>query len=128
MFHSTDDDRTMIEFSETTLNNFREITERYPNLVFTNIDANGKLMPKTVWIYPKDRIRRGNVFVEVWQHKDRFDLVMKKSIMTEEEIAESSKRDRKPTAFRGTVARCFTYREELIDYLVPKLNMIDTAK
>ena len=111
--------RTMIDSSDTTLDYFRPIMDRYPELVFTNIDAKGKLMPKTVWIYPKNLVRRGNVFIEVWQHKDRFDFVMKKSIMTEEELAESARRDRKPTAYRGTAARCLTYREDLLDYLIP---------
>jgi hypothetical protein len=125
----TCDDRKLIDFSDVTIDYFRPIFDRYPDLVFTNIDAKGKRMPRTVWIHPNDRPRLGNVFIEVWQHKDRFDFVLKKSIMSEEEIEEAAKRGKKSTtAYRGTISRCLTYREELLDYLIPKLDMIEAAK
>jgi len=122
-------DKTMVDSSDITLDYFRPILENYPNLIFTNIDAKGKCERHTVWIYPKDRDRRHNVFIEVWQKKqDLFDIVLYKSMMTKEEKDYAALYDRRETRNRGCVRRRMTYREDLLDYLIPKLDMIESLK
>lgn len=124
----TNDDQTMLGFHDVTLDYFRPLVSEYPNLVFTNIDQANNVQKKAVYVFPKDLPRRGNVFIELWQHKDSFHFIMKKSIMTEEEKAESVRKYRRDTPMRGGVERCMTYKRELLDYIIPKLNMIETAK
>lgn len=82
----------MLTYDDEALVFFRPLMDIYPNLEFTNIDATGVKQRRAVYIFPNDMIRHGNVFIEAWQKKDYFHFVLKKSIMTEAEKAES-KRD-----------------------------------
>ncbi len=116
------DDRTV------TLDYFRPIIEQYPNLVFTNINAKGEVEQNAVYIYSRDAVSRGKRFVEVWQHRDYFDILMQKSIMTEAEKTESAREYRKDNSRRGQVSRNLTCQSDLFAFLCPKLDMIDTSK
>ena|GEM_PF-3514138 len=122
------DNCALIDINDVTLDYFAPAIIKYPNLYFTNINDKGAVEKHAVFVYHKDSVIRGNRFIEIWQHRDRFDFVMKKSIMTEEEKRYAAEHDRKPTSIRGTVKRCMTYRKELLDYIIPKLDMIEAAK
>ena len=125
-----DDDSVMLDQNDVLLNSFYAIKERYPNLVFTNIDATNKVQRRAVYIYPNDYPRHGNVFIELWRLRNpsSFTFFLKKSIMTEDEKAESARLYKKDNSQRGAVTRCMTYRKELLDYIIPKLDMIEAAK
>ena len=118
----------MLTCDDEALVFFRPLMDVYPNLEFTNIDATGVKQRRAVYIFPNDMIRHGNVFIEAWQKKDYFHFVLKKSIMTEAEKAESKRDWKKDNSSRGRVSVYMSYKKELFDYIVPKLNMIDSLK
>ena len=118
----------MLSYDEDAVAFFAPLAKQYPNLEFTNIDATGKRRKRAVYIFPKDLPRYGNVFIEAWQKKGYFHFVMKKSLMTEAEKGESKREWSKDNSSRGRVSVYMSYRNELIKYIVPKLNMIEAAK
>ncbi len=122
------DNDTMLSYDGDAVVFFTPLKEQYPNLEFTNIDATGVKRKRAVYIFPKDMPRRGNVFVEAWQNKDSFYFILRKSMMTEAEIAESKRDWSKDNSIRGRVRVNMAYKEELIRYIVPKLDMIEAIK
>ena len=122
--------RTVLNYDDrtVTLDYFGPLMEKYPNLVFTNINVKGNVEPNGVYIYAKEAVLHGKRFVEVWQHRDYFDFLMQKSIMTEAEKAESAREYKKDNSQRGQVSRYLTYQSDLFAFLCPKLDMIDAAK
>lgn len=122
--------RTVLNYDNrtVTLDYFRPLMEQYPNLVFTNVNVKGYTEPNGVYIYAKDAVLHGKRFIEVWQHRDYFDFLMQKSIMTEAEIDESAREYKKDNSQRGQVSRYLTYQSDLFAFLYSKLDMIDAAK
>lgn len=120
-------EKTPVKLSDTILEYFNRVQSQFTELKITNVSATGVAYKRAVYIFPKDLPRRGNVYIEIWlvPHNASFDLYIKRALLTDEEYAESSENWGKTTQTRGMINRSFKYREELIDYLLPKLEKID---
>lgn len=117
-------DDSLLNYTGDALSLLRPLREMYPDLEFTNIDKRSNQRKDRAYIFPRNRpYTYARNYIEFYPHRDSFDFVMKKSIMTEAEISWSSKNWSKTTANRGSVRKHFTYQSELINYLVPKLDM-----
>lgn len=111
---------------DTLLDYFSSVKSLYPHLVFTNLNAKNVVQRRAVYIYPRDLTRRSNVYIQLWYRTDHRDywFKMKKSIMTEEEKNEAAQLDKKATSQSGAIWRSMTFKDELLDYVLQKLDMI----
>lgn len=106
---------------------FRSIEDQYPELKFSRINAKGEEVKRAVYIYPKNASGKGKVIFEIWSLKnaEEYDLYMKREYMTDDEYAESSeKRPHRTTGQRGVIKRVFETEQELIDFMIPRLNRV----
>ena len=109
----------------TLLSVFGTIKDQYPEFIFTNINAKGEKENRAVYIYNQNASRKHNVAFEIWRKPkvEAIDLYIKREFMTNEEYEESSRTYGKTTATRGRITRYFKSNQELIDFMVNKLNL-----
>lgn len=114
-----------IKLEDTILDYFDSISPNYPEFVFTNHNAKDEIVNRTVYIFPKESKRHGNVLFEIWHLaiEGQFHLLINNSLLTSEEIKESHESWDRTTGRRGRITRKWQSRQELIDYLVPKLEL-----
>jgi len=107
------------------LNVFIDVQEKYPEFVFTNIDATGVTQPNCVYIYPVNMSRHGNVIFEIWHQKryDRYALILKRSVLTDDECNEVIAQEGNEKFVRGTLFRELKLKNELLDLIIPKLEL-----
>lgn len=111
----------------TLLSVFRSIEDQYPELEFSRVNAKGEKVTRAVYIYPKHTSGKGKVIFEIWNLKNpsEYDLYIKREYMTETEYEESEKeRPNKTSGKRGVIKRVFETDKELIDFMIPKLNLV----
>lgn len=118
-----------IRLGDNILDYFELIKADYPEFVFTNHNAKGKLINRAVYIFSANVNRHGNVLFEIWHlsTEGRFDIYIKKSFMSEEESKESFQSCEKATDTRGRITRQWRTRHELTDFLVSKLDLAKQA-
>lgn len=110
----------------TLLSVFRSIEDEYIELTFSNTNAKNQEEKRAVYIYPKNASGKGKVVFEIWKLKKKgeYDLYIKKKYMTDDEYAESKcQRPRRTTGTRGVITRVFESDQDLIDFMIPRLNM-----
>lgn len=114
-----------IRLGDNILDYFELIKTDYPGFVFTNHNAKGETINRAVFIFKEDSKRRDNVLFEIWHlsTEGQFDLYIKRSLMTEEEIQESLRSWDRTTDTRGKITRQWQSRHELTDFLVSKLDL-----
>ena len=111
----------------TLLSVFRSIEDQYPDLEFSRVNAKGEKVKQAVYIYPKHSSGKGKVIFEIWNLKNpsEYDLYIKREYMTEAEYAESeNERPNKTSGKRGVIKRVFETEQELIDFMIPRLNKV----
>lgn len=115
----------LVQSGDTILSYFSKVKEQYPELEFTNVNAHGDVQNRAVYVFFKNQPRRGNVLFEIWQLNDetKFDLYIKRSLLSDAEYSESVKEWNKTTESRGRLTRQWYYRHEMISFLQPKLEM-----
>ena len=110
----------------TLLSVFRSIEDQYPALKFSKINAKNKEVNKAVYIYPNNASGKGKVIFEIWNlnNPSEYALFMKREYMTDDEYSESKRESPNRTSGkRGVIKRNFETEQELIDFIVPRLNM-----
>ena len=114
-----------IRLGDNILDYFELIKTDYPEFVFTNHNTKGETINRAVFIFKEDSKRRDNVLFEIWHlsTEGQFDLYIKRSLMTEEEIQESLRSWDSTTDTRGKITRQWQSRHELTDFLVSKLDL-----
>ena len=111
----------------TLLSAFRSIEDQYPDLVFSRVNAKGKEVKKAVYIYPKNAAGKGKVIFEIWNLKNprEYSLFMKREYLTNAEYEESKRESPKDTTGkRGVIKRVFETEQELIDFMILRLNKV----
>lgn len=110
--------------NKQVLSYFSKVKEQYPELEFTNVNARGIEQNRAVYIYLKNYPRRGHVLFEIWQLDDetKYDLYIKRSLLTDAEYAESVKERKKTTGVRGRITRQWYNSDEMISFLLPKFE------
>ena len=103
---------------------FSILKESYPDFEFTNANARGDEQIKAVYIFLKKYPRKRNVLFEIWHLFDetKFDLYIKRDLLSDEEYNESLNNWSKTSETRGRITRLFVYQDDLIEFLIPKLN------
>lgn len=116
---------TLVVDEGTLLSVFHLIENQYLDFVFTNINAKNKAEKDAVYIYSKNSDRRNNVIFEIWRkpRKEKYTLFIKKKFMTNEEWIEAQSSYR-TTKKRGEITRVFNTAQELIDFMIVKLNLV----
>lgn len=114
-----------IRLDDVILDYFTEIIDSYPEFEFSNQNAVGELVKRAIYIFPKNQSRRGNVLFEIWQraNEGEFDLYIKRALLTDSEYAESLEGWPKTNDLRGRITRKWREKREIIDYLLPKLDI-----
>lgn len=114
-----------IKLGDTILDYFDSIKSSYPEFVFTNHNAKDEIINRAVYIFREGSKRRGNVLFEIWHlsNEGQFDLYIKTPFLTEEEVKESYTSWDRTNDKRGRITRQWKYQQELLAFLVPKLDM-----
>lgn len=106
---------------------FRSVEDQYPALEFSRVNAKNKEVNKAVYIYPKNASGKGKVIFEIWNQRNpsEYVLFMKREYMTDAEYEESKRESPKDTSGkRGVIKRVFETEQELVDFMIPRLNMV----
>ena len=102
------------------------IKEQYPSIEISSKNAKNKdKASECRWLYSKDLPRRGNVFLEVWDHtaklKDVIDYVVYKELLVEDDykqaseiVAENSK--------RVTLRYCGTTEYQMLEFVTKRIE------
>jgi hypothetical protein len=108
------------------LDDFCSIKDKYSDFVFTNYNAKGELVDRVVYIYAKNDRRRGKVLFEIWKlpTEGRFDLYVKRILLTGEEYQESLNSWNKTTGTRGRITRDFESYQELVSFVAARLDLL----
>ena len=110
----------------TLLSVFRSVEDRYLELEFSKTNAKGKEVNRAVYIYPKNASGKGKVIFEIWNLKkpSEYSLFIKREYMTDDEYEESKRESPKDTTGkRGVIKRTFKTDQELLDFMINKLNL-----
>ena len=110
----------------TLLSVFHSIEDEYPELTFSKINAKNQEEKRAVYIYPKNASGKGRVIFEIWKkpRAGKYDLYIKREFLTNEEHQESWKNYSKTSNTRGMITRIFNTDQELLDFMIPRLNMV----
>ena len=113
----------------TLLSVFSSIEDQYPEFIFTNVNAKDDKEKNAVYIYSQNMSRRNNVIFEIWlrPREGAVHLYIKREFLTDAEYEESSRTYGKTSATRGRISRRFKSDQELLDFMIPKLNMAKNA-
>jgi len=101
------------------------LVEKFPQIIISNEDKNGKAYKNTRWFFPKDKERYHNVFIEVWDHPQKkvVDVVLYRYMMTpiENALAEFDGNDR-DNSKRGKLILHDIDGKDLFDFISAKVD------
>ena len=102
------------------------LKDEFPQIGIVDEDKNGKQYVNTRWLFPKDRDRYSNVFIEIWGRPkaDRIDFILPRTIMTPEENREAvlDGNRRLGNTKRGMLPRNGMTEQELYDFVKNKIE------
>ena len=117
-----------VRLDDTILEYFEAAKNLFPDYIFTNLNAKNERVRRAVYIYPKNTQRRGNVLFEIWHlsTEGTFALYMKSVLLTDAEMKESMESWDKTSSTRGRITRQYKYRQDLVDYVISRLEATPT--